>query len=81
MGANDANRYLVKIEVYAAAGPIDLDSAAKTSKPGDMQAVLEQLRHADPTEVEDQTYRAFRFDLCDSCRRTFLGNPLGNGSE
>lgn len=81
MSANDAGRFIVKIEVYAAASPIDLDATARSSKPGELQAVIEQLRNADPTEVEDQTYRAFRFDLCDSCRKDYLARPLGRQND
>ena len=75
LSSNSANRYIVKMEVYAAAGPIDLE--LETGTEGQLEAVIEQLRHADPDEIEDQTYRSFRFDLCNRCRRIILSNPLG----
>jgi len=75
LGANDAGRYIVKMEVYAAAEHLDIseqDLAGTT-----LDDVLQQLRDADPDEVEDQTYRSFRFDVCDACRRRLLQRPLG----
>ena len=75
--ANDSQRFIVKIEVYAAAGPVDLDRDSPTDAESELKAVLEELEKADPDEVEDQTYRAFRFDVCDACRRILLKKPLG----
>jgi len=78
MGPNDPQRYIVKLEVYAAAGHIDVDSEGPTDARRELEAVLEQLATADPDEVEDQTYRSFRFDLCDACRRLLIAKPLGS---
>jgi len=77
MGANDPQRYIVKLEVYAAAGHVDLDTETVADTRRELTRVLEQLASADPDEMEDQTYRSFRFDLCDACRRTLLANPIG----
>jgi len=77
LGANDARRFIVRLEVYAAAGHVDLDAASSEDPSGDLSDVLEQLASADPDEIEDQTYRLLRFDLCDACRRTLLLKPLG----
>jgi hypothetical protein len=75
--ANDQERFIVKMEVYAAAGPVDLDGESVIDAASELNAVLDKLRDADPDEVEDQTYRSFRFDVCDACRRALLKNPLG----
>ncbi len=75
--ANDHNRFIVKLEIYAAAGHVDLDTADEGDTSAALDAVLEQLRSADPDEIEDQTYRSFRFDVCDNCRRKLLKQPLG----
>lgn len=76
LGTNDPNRFIVKLEVFAAADHVDLsqDDAASTS--GQLHVVLEQLRTADPDEIEDKTYRSFRFDVCDNCRKYLIANPL-----
>ncbi len=77
MTANDAQRFIVRIEVYAAANHVDLSDGRKADREGELDAVLRQLADADPDEVEDQTYRGFRFDVCDACRRQLLSRPLG----
>lgn len=74
--ANDAGRYIVKLEVFAAAGHIELDESSPTDG-SELSDLIEELRHADPDEIEDQTYRCFRFDLCDRCRRRLMKKPLG----
>jgi hypothetical protein len=76
MGANDAQRYIVKMEVFAAAGPLDLNEMKSNGTEVELADVLQALREADPDEIEDQTYRAFRFDVCDSCRRELIVKPL-----
>jgi hypothetical protein len=75
LSANDPNRYIVKMEVYAAAGPIELGDVASPGE--DLQTLMRQLAAADPDQVEDETYRCLRFDLCDPCRRELLRRPLG----
>jgi hypothetical protein len=77
MGANDSRRYIVKLEVYAAAGHIDLEKQGDTEVALELDQVLRDLADADPDEIEDQTYRSFRFDLCDGCRKIILQRPLG----
>ena len=77
LGANDPHRFIVKIELYAAAGPIELNGEAGTDSKSELSEVLEALATADPDEIENQTYRAFRFDVCDACRRLLIDRPLG----
>ena len=67
----------MRLEVYAAAGHIDLDSETRDDLSGELDRVLQGLATADPDEIEDQTYRMLRFDLCDACRRRLLARPLG----
>lgn len=77
MHANDSQRFIVRMEIYAAAGVLDLDKEGRGTSGASMQDVLAQLATADPDEIEDQTYRQLRFDLCDACRRVLLTKPLG----
>ena len=74
---NATDRYIVSIEAYAAAGPLEFteDEIARDHT-AEINAVLDQLRHADPDTIEDQVYRRLRFDLCADCHRQFLDNPL-----
>ncbi len=80
MGANDLRRFIVKMEVYAAAGHVDLDRDADRDVAGELDRVLESLSAANPDDIEDQTYRSFRFDVCDECRKSILARPLNTGA-
>ena len=74
---NDAQRYIMKMEIFAAAGHVDLDAEELNQSESPIKDVLDQLASADPDEVEDQIYRCFRFDLCNSCRKKVMQTPLG----
>ena len=78
LGANDSERFIVRIEAYAADSPIEFskEELAK-SRPDELRRLIEQLKNANPDEMEDQTYRSRRFDLCAGCHREFLKHPLG----
>ncbi len=76
LGANDWRRFIVKLEVYAAAGHVDLTPDPHADPQREMDEIIKNLSAADPDEVEDQTYRCLRFDVCDICRRSLLANPL-----
>lgn len=76
LGSNDPRRFIVKLEVYAAAGHLDLTPDPHADPRREMEKIMERLSAADPDEVEDQTYRCLRFDVCDTCRRTLLAAPL-----
>ena len=77
LGANDPQRFIVKMEIFAAAEHIELSADSSMNVCDELDEVLEQLRNADPDEIEDRTYRSFRFDLCDRCRKGLLTSPLG----
>ncbi len=77
MHANDPQRYIVRLEVYAAAEHLDLDAEADADARKGLGELVRDLAKADPDEIEDQTYRCLRFDLCDACRRRLLERPLG----
>lgn len=81
LGANDPQRYLLKIEVYAATGNIEFDEETVESTSSQLREVIEQLAQADPNDLEDRTYRSLSFDLCDPCRADLLKDPLGTGAS
>ncbi len=75
---NDTGRFILKIEAYAAASPVDIaaaDAGGDTSE--QIRRIIDGLTNADPDLVEDQTYRMLQFDLCAACHRAYLANPLG----
>jgi hypothetical protein len=77
MRADDPKRFIVRMEVFAAADHMDLQPHVAVEPREELDRVLRDLASADPDHVEDRTYRAFRFDLCDACRQKVLSCPLG----
>jgi len=78
LGTNDSKRFIVKMEAYAAAGPVEFSANDPSGDAaGSLESVLRELEQADPDTIEDQTYRCLRFDLCGPCHHDFLRLPLG----
>jgi hypothetical protein len=76
--ADDPNRFVVKIEVFAAADPLTItDEDLARDHRGEIARLVRQLDRMTPDDVEDQTYRAFRYDLCPACHKAYLAAPLG----
>lgn len=72
-----SNHYILKIEAFAAAGKLeftrqDLERDHQT----EIRRVMAELENHSADEIEDQVYRALRFDLCPACHRRFLAHPL-----
>lgn len=77
MTANDPQRFIVRLEVYAAASHMDLDVQEASGDPDEIKKIVDSLAKADPSDIEDRTYRLLSFDVCDDCRKELLRNPLG----
>jgi len=78
LGPGDGDRFIVLIEAYAAAEPIEFSADDLTAdRSEEWRSLVTRLHRADPDELEDQTYRRRRFDLCPPCHRNFLRHPLG----
>ncbi len=75
------DRYVVKIEVFAAHDPAEITEA--DLEEDHMEAVSELLRElecaGDPDAVEPAS-RRMRYDLCPTCRQRFLRDPLSRES-
>jgi len=79
---DDPNRFVVKVEVFAAADHLDItEEDLKRDHRAEIARILEGLDKMDPDDVEDQTYRAFRFDLCRDCHKAYLRNPIQRASD
>ena len=76
MTADDPGRYIIKVEAFAAAGPLEI-SEEDLAKDHTQQIkdLIESLRAQDADSIEDSVYRAFRYDLCAQCHRKFLQQP------
>jgi hypothetical protein len=77
--ADETNRYVVKMEIYAARDPSVLTDA--DLEEDHMEAVSNLLREeadglVDPDEVAP-AYKNVRYDLCPSCHKKFVRDPLG----
>lgn len=77
MSANDVHRYIVRVEVFAAAEGLTIseEELARDHK-AEIERIVSDLKQADPDQIEDEVYRSFRFDLCSACQRRYLANPL-----
>jgi len=75
--AGEPVRYEARIQVYAAYDPLELtaDDLLRDHR-AEIRALLQQLAHLDPQELEDSVYKEFRFDLCMACQRRYLRSPL-----
>lgn len=71
--------YIVRIEAFAAVDPpeklVYLDKSGNFKE--DINALLTEISETDPREIEDSVYKFFKFDLCRSCHKEYLKNPLG----
>jgi hypothetical protein len=75
-------RYVVKIEVFAAHDPAKITEADLDDD--HMEALSELLRdmedNDDQAELPEPAYKNFRYDLCPECHKKFLRDPLGKES-
>jgi hypothetical protein len=69
-------RYEVKIEVTSAYDPLELTREDLAKAEEELKKLLEQLKGYSAEKAQDEVHRAFRFDLCATCQRKFLANPL-----
>jgi hypothetical protein len=71
-------RYVVKIEAYPGFDPTELKEDDLDSDP--MEAVAQILQREEARNADDGSStrpKGFRFDLCPSCHRKFVNDPLG----
>ena len=74
---NQALRYVVRMEIYAAA---DVNNTDESDDDRDhlheIQDILEQMDDSESEAVSGEVYQQLRFDLCPQCREKFLSNPV-----
>jgi hypothetical protein len=65
------------VEVFAAADHLTItEEDLKRDHTAEIARLVDQLDRMDPDTVEDQVYRAFRFDLCRDCHRAYVRDPI-----
>ncbi len=70
-------RYVVRIDARAAYDVLEIgaeDLERDLSK--EIDSLLDRLASTDAEEAQNQVHRVFRFDLCVSCHRAYLRDPL-----
>ncbi len=71
-------RYVVKLEVYAAFDPLQVDDAEDDrDNLQELHEILERMDDAADEAIGDDVYQQLRYDLCPECRKKFVQNPLG----
>jgi hypothetical protein len=72
-------RYVVKLEIYAAMEPLEVDQAEDDRDHlVEIQEILERLEAGQSPEVGQDVYQKQRYDLCPDCYRRYIRNPLGS---
>lgn len=73
-----AHRYVVRVEVFAAEGPIEITAEdLERDRRAEIERLVDDLSRTPIEQIEDSTYRALRFDLCPECHTAYLRDPLG----
>lgn len=72
-----SNHFIIKIEAFAAAGKLEFTREdLERDHGGEIRRLLGELGNRSPDDIEDQVYRALRYDLCPTCHRAFLDAPI-----
>lgn len=72
-----SNHFILKMEAFAAAGKLEFTREdLNRDHDAEIRRVLAELENHSPDEIENQVYRALRYDLCPTCHRRFLEAPL-----
>ena len=73
-------RYVVRMEVFAAADPGQLTDADLSDD--QLEAIGQLLRDEDDSDLEPApTFKKLQYDLCTTCHKKFLADPLGRESQ
>jgi hypothetical protein len=76
------DRFVVKIEVFAAGEPATLTEADLDED--NLEAVAQQLQDTeddDTSPADDSSTSNFRFDLCPTCRKRYERAPLARDAS
>jgi hypothetical protein len=75
---SEDTRYIARIQVLAAADPLEISAEELQEDAGDeMDRLLKQCAEMTEEELMQDVFVEFRFDLCRRCQRAYIANPLG----
>lgn len=81
MTRDGAERYVLKMEAFAAGAPGELtDEDLETDHVEEMARLLNDMEEGEEPTPPLPTCKKMRFDLCPSCFRKFVNDPLGRES-
>ena len=70
-------RYTVKIEVRAAYDELEVSLMDLVrDHREEILELIERLQNKNTQEIEESVYKSFELDLCPSCQRIYIRNPL-----
>lgn len=70
-------RYEVTIEIKSAYDPMEItEDDLKKDYLSEIHRLLNKMKDCDPQELADEVYKVFKFDLCRTCQKKLLKNPL-----
>lgn len=73
----NALRYAVTIDVRAAYSELEVGLADLVrDHRSEILALIERLKRKSAREIEEQVYKKISLDLCPSCQRAYVRNPL-----
>lgn len=79
MAPGSSRRYIVKLEVFAAHDPSEITE--EDLDIDHLEAISELLSDEDAGESEiTPAYQKFRYDLCPTCHKKFVADPLNRDS-
>lgn len=71
------DRYVVKIEIYAACDSMDVDDEELINDfEEEDEEDDDEVDSPDPDEIDCIEYKTFRYDLCSKCHSMYLQDPL-----
>ena len=71
-------RFVVKLEVYPAFDPEELDQEdLEVDNLQEVADMIQEMENTGQSKLDDCSSKGFRFDLCSKCHQTFINDPLG----
>ena len=69
--------YELKIEVKAAYETLEINLADLLKDHTDeIKALMQEIEHTDPQQLQDDVYKTFHFHLCRACQQHYIRAPL-----
>ncbi len=76
------DRYVVKIEIYAACDSMEVDDDLINDfeEDDEEEEEEEEVDNIDLEEMDGVEYKTFRYDLCSKCHSRYMQDPLSINS-